>query len=337
MSTSGCSIFHATLVKENSKAGKFEDVINQLSAQVNKKGIDKLKICIGQNTYKETDMGSEFSEYLSEELSIAIVKSDILKEISRKELDQILREQKLSLSGLIDNTEDFEVGKIQSIDAILTGTYWEEENDVKVNLSLIKVITGEKLAAVSFVISENEIPNGVNLLPKNYSNYYTSSKIWGENKGTSKDLKVRVWVDKGNGSVYKNGENVTIFFMSDKNCYLRLYHTNVEGEIQLLFPNYYSRSDYIQAKQLYSIPNDEMAFEFKIVPPFGVEIINAVVSTKPFPIENFSTSEEQVFYPLGKVTENNLRLLISRGIAIVPINMRTEDTCVFTTIEKLRQ
>ena len=190
---------------------------------------------------------------------------------------------------------------------------------------------------VSFVLSEKEVPESIALVPNNYNIYLTLFKVWNENKGTAKDLKIKVWVDKGRGGIYKNGENVTIYFVADKDCYLKLYHTNVEGDMQILYPNFYSRNDHVQANQIYTIPNENMSFDFRVIPPFGAEVINAVVSNKPFPPESFSKSEEQVFIPLGKATENNIRSMISRGIAIVPVDMRANDICIFTTVEKLRQ
>lgn len=334
LSTSGCGIFHAARVKENNRVENFEDAINQIAKQVTEKGINKLKICIGQNTYRDTDMSSEFGAYISDELDIAISKTKAFEEISRKELDQILKEQKLSLSGLINTSESIEPGKIKGIDAVLTGTYWEEGKGIRINLSLIKVETAEKLGVVSLTLHETKIPVDIEIIPINQNSYFTVTKIWGANKGISKDLKVNLWVDKGKGSIYKKGEKVIVYFMVNKNCFIRLYHTNANGELQLLFPNFYSRSDYIQANQFYSIPNDSMAFDFEVVPPYGVEILNAVVSSRPFPPEDFSIPEGEVFRPLGKATEENVQSLISRGIKVIPADIRTDDVCVFTTIEK---
>ncbi len=318
---------------EITKSSPVEEAIHDLSKQLKQKGIEKLKICMGQYTYQDSNMSAAFSTFISSELSKVVIICPAFEEISRKELNQILEEQKLSLTGLIDPTEVTEVGKIKGVDAILTGNYWEQDTEVRVNLFLIKVVTAEKIAGTSFVLAENTLPQGLGLKPKNYDDCLSNIQTWNEEKGSAKDLKIKVWVDKGKSGIYKEEENVKVIFKANRNCYVRLYHVNAEMEIQMLFPNLYDKNDYIKANQVYSIPDAASAFEFKISPPFGAEIIKAVASLQPFPTEEIPSDNKMVFRSLGRATQNNIRGIMTRSISIIPVDARTEDMCIFTTVE----
>lgn len=311
----------------------FQKAVEDLARQISEKGMEKLKVYNGQYTYADSKIASGFSAFLSAELSLALIESPYFEEITRGELSQITEEYRLILSGFIDSSDEIEMGQIKGMDAILTGKFWEQGDDIKVNLFLIKIETGHKIAAASLDIPRYSMPGDLALRPTNYRESQESIKTWDEAKGSAVDFSVKVWVDKGKGGVYREGEDITIYFKSDKDCHLRLYHTSVEGEIRLIFPNLYERDDYIKAGRVYSIPDEKSTFKFKVSPPFGAETIKAVASLQAFPSEN-TNSSSGAFRSLGAATPNNIRGIITRGIAVVPSEARTDDTCVFTTISR---
>lgn len=86
------------------------------------------------------------------------VKTSVFSFVERTEMERILKEQALSMSGVIDDTQAAQVGKILGIDAIISGsTNWSENYEtsstrkvrkVKASLSMkvISVNTGQVLA-----------------------------------------------------------------------------------------------------------------------------------------------------------------------------------------------
>lgn len=89
------------------------------------------------------------------------VKTSIFSFVERTEMERILNEQKLGMSGVIDDSQAASVGKILGIDAIISGsTNWNASTDynaarrinrVKATLSMkiISVNTGQVLAIFS--------------------------------------------------------------------------------------------------------------------------------------------------------------------------------------------
>ena len=93
------------------------------------------------------------------------VKTSIFSFVERTEMERILKEQQLGMSGVIDDSQAATVGKILGIDAIISGsTNWTSTSDwtsarrvnkVKATLSMkiISVNTGQVLAIFSKDIS----------------------------------------------------------------------------------------------------------------------------------------------------------------------------------------
>lgn len=89
------------------------------------------------------------------------VTSNVFSFVERSEMERILKEQRLGMTGLIDDTQATEVGKILGIDAIITGsTDWKASTDygstkrvnrvrATISMKVISVKTGEVLALYS--------------------------------------------------------------------------------------------------------------------------------------------------------------------------------------------
>jgi tetratricopeptide (TPR) repeat protein len=89
------------------------------------------------------------------------VKTSIFSFVERTEMERILKEQQLGMSGVIDDSQAATVGKILGIDAIISGsTNWSEnyENNntrrvrkvkATISMKIISVTTGQVLAIMS--------------------------------------------------------------------------------------------------------------------------------------------------------------------------------------------
>ena len=83
---------------------------------------------------------------LSEKLSIRLTKSGRFKVIDRSKLELILKEQRLSLTGIIAPEKMKELGKLYGIDAFIFGRLSKtDEKTVTLVLKLLSVDTGELL------------------------------------------------------------------------------------------------------------------------------------------------------------------------------------------------
>jgi len=98
---------------------------------------------------------TELGQLVSEELLTRLVQTRQFKVVERKMLNQILREQKLQASGLIDEESIKKLGKILGIEAILSGTVSDLGATLKINARLVNAETGIIFGAGSVSVTSN--------------------------------------------------------------------------------------------------------------------------------------------------------------------------------------
>ena len=84
-----------------------------------------------------------------EGLTSALIDSGHFNVVERSKLKVILRELKLSMTGLMQESAKKNVGHLQMADLILTGTLAEIRREWDINLRLLNVRTGQALAAIT--------------------------------------------------------------------------------------------------------------------------------------------------------------------------------------------
>ena len=91
---------------------------------------------------------SSGSTLLSERLTTCLVARKEVRVLERSLIDQVLKEKRLTETGVIDPRRIKTVGKIFDAEALVTGTLIDLPNDqTEINARLIRTDTGEVLAA----------------------------------------------------------------------------------------------------------------------------------------------------------------------------------------------
>jgi len=121
------------------------------------------------------------------------------------------------------------------------------------------------------------------------------------------DFQLSLSTDRGIGAVYRNGERLKLYLTSNKDAYLKIYHVDVNGVAQLIWPNRFGGSGKIRAGEAMQFPGPNDKFQYLLGPPYGTEYIKAVASTKPF------TTMEADFSDL----QGSAAAAITRGLSVV--------------------
>lgn len=109
---------------------------------------ERVKIGITEfRSLNEEAKKDNLGEIISEVLTISFVSSQAFKIIERDQLRKIIKELKLSESGIIDSSYAKEIGKIAGADAIVTGSVIKIGNDLRLNARIIDVESGIILTA----------------------------------------------------------------------------------------------------------------------------------------------------------------------------------------------
>ena len=99
---------------------------------------------------------AEIGESLSEQLEIELVNLRRFKVVERRRMKAILKEQKLSLTGIIDDSKAIEMGKVLGVDVIALGSV-NIDNEALLNVRLVDTETGEIIVATSAKNSEKDL------------------------------------------------------------------------------------------------------------------------------------------------------------------------------------
>jgi type II secretory pathway predicted ATPase ExeA len=96
---------------------------------------------------------------------------------------------------------------------------------------------------------------------------------------------LKVWSDKAPGEAYVKGENLIIYVMADTPAFLRIDYYQADGKIVHLLPRPLINNR-VQAGQRFTLGGNGNAFQFKVAPPFGMEMLTVVASQRPIDMKS---------------------------------------------------
>jgi len=94
-------------------------------------------------------------------------------------------------------------------------------------------------------------------------------------------LDVEIWVDD---DAFYEGDEISISFRANKDCYVAIYNIDTKGRVNLVFPNSPHDNNYIESNSIYQIPNRYDSYDLTVQGPEGVEFLQIVASSRPFVI-----------------------------------------------------
>jgi TolB-like protein len=97
------------------------------------------------------------SNYITEGLITPLASTGRFQLIERKLLEQVVKEQTLSLSGLINQDSAREIGKILGVDALISGTYADFGSICRINTRLISTETGAIISVAKVDVLKSSI------------------------------------------------------------------------------------------------------------------------------------------------------------------------------------
>ncbi len=101
--------------------------------------------------YKQEELSLD-AEYFTERLILSSESSDIFTLVERKDIQKILEEQNLQLSGITEGEDAVKIGQILNADVLITGNLFGMDNSFELFLRLVRVETGEILSVTRSVI-----------------------------------------------------------------------------------------------------------------------------------------------------------------------------------------
>lgn len=103
-------------------------------------------------------------------------------------------------------------------------------------------------------------------------------------------LRLEAWPNS-ESRTYFDGEELKITLWADRDCYVKVYHIDVNNKMQLLYPNSINRNNFLPANMEKLIPEPGTT-RINVEAPYGQETILVFASTGQFP--NIEAEFQQV-------------------------------------------
>jgi len=145
-------------VKERSLPDHLGNLFREITLNLQIEG--ERVLAISGFTSKKTET-SQLISLLNEMAVVELAKIDTLKLVEREKLLDVLREQELALSDLMDTSKAITVGKFLSAGLILTGTVIEMSGSVIIFGRVIDVETAEIQSAAQVIVDKNADVNSL--------------------------------------------------------------------------------------------------------------------------------------------------------------------------------
>lgn len=259
----------------------------------------KTSVRLASFTYQDTPMGSPFSRRFGTMLE-----------------QSLINEARYNVVDANAQTKGF----------VLTGSYWEEKDKLKVTALLRNETTGEALGSASCYIPISVLAqNNVDFKPENYHDAMSNMKMFAKDEMKGGDLQVEVVTNKGkDAQIFSEGEAMRLFVRANRECYLRFIYHLADGSKVLLLDNYYVNRDKVNL--LYELP-----YTFECAEPFGVETLQLNAQTEQFEPLNVKSENGYDF-----ILENTEQILVkTRGFKKKDAEvLKAEEIVVFTTMAR---
>ena len=239
-------------------------VVFQFSKQVEQ---PEGKVLLAPFTYQDTRMSSPFSRQL-----LAALEAQIGQMVKWKTVNQMRRSRGDFSPRSSRIMRDF--AKDAGATLLLSGTYWENGDQITLRATLRDVTTGKVKAGA--VVAFDRGMGTLNFKPQNYKQMLIEQHAFAEGEFIS-GLQVEIWTDKGSEHLlYIEGETMKVFVRVNRAAHIRLLYILADGRRTLLYDNYYI--DQSKVNRVVEIPE-----EFECAPPFGAELLVVVARTEEFP------------------------------------------------------
>jgi hypothetical protein len=96
-------------------------------------------------------------------------------------------------------------------------------------------------------------------------------------KNKDSKLKISVWSDREDNT-YELGDEASFFFKAAQDSYVTLFNIGTSGKVTVLYPNKWSKDNFVRSGRVYKVPPKNAGYTFKMSGPAGTEVLKAIVT-----------------------------------------------------------
>jgi TolB-like protein len=247
----------------------------------------RMTIAIGRISLSGTGTVTNLSDYLKTSITHSALQQAGKYEVAG---DSVSGDYAVSAANLTRDifVEDTPVHGTQAsvpIQGVVEGEFSPLGEDAQVTLRLVSARDNKALGSSRFVIPAAEMQKrDLSLYPPKNDTVISRAEFEAKQAaiapfgGRDNAFGFTVKADDLDG-VYHAGQYMTMRLYAEKDCYFRILHVGVGGNVQTLYPRSPGDDNFIKAGQTRRIPDNT---RFKIAAPFGEEYILAAAYSSRF-------------------------------------------------------
>jgi hypothetical protein len=135
---------------------------------------------------------------------------------------------------------------------------------------------------------------------------------------------LHVQPDKGMDAVYTAGEQLLVDIVAASDAYLQVDYYQADGQVVHLLPNALD-GNYVKAGETFALGQAQSSFQFKISPPFGVEMLTVIASQQPLAALVDVPSVEPASQYLARLSTSLARYQADGKVAVAYTRIRTQE------------
>ncbi len=258
---------------------------------------------LGSFSYADTQLPTPFSRWLEDELRQALAKTARIKLFDKQvaaAMDPSIRAMYKDFFGA------------EKVDSLIYGKYKNDQGSAHVTISITDLSTGQLIAERPVVFASSRLPRDMRVEPTLQTIQAASSlaSLAGGAASPNSDFTLSMVSDRGIGATYRDGESLSLLITCSKDAYLKIYHVDVNGVAQLIWPNRFGGSGRIAKGEAMRFPAETDRFTYKLGAPYGTEYVKAIASLAPFKTMEADFSD----------LEGQPELAITRGLSVESTN-----------------
>ncbi len=324
-----------------SPAGAVEDevaaALDRVAAKIQQApDVKGKKIGVGEFSLTDGRM-TELGAHLADQLEVVLTERaapGAFEVVTRSQLCQVIRENKLWLGDQFDPALQKKLGRLGQADLLATGRITERGKHLSVSIRMLDTETGRAVWADSLTLVADEGLRALLRRPvlgggcgeATPGAPLTSPDLAAATPGpgvSSDRLQVRVWSDKRS---YRIGEHVRFGLRVSRDAYVTLINIGTGGDVTILYPNRFHPTHFVRGGQEVAIPPADSGFTLVVKGPTGFDQVRAVATEDPvmFQPGDFA-GQPTAFRSLDRVQTRGLAVEIKEGRAKMPAAKWAED------------
>jgi hypothetical protein len=243
----------------------------------------KTTVAIGRIAYGDTQTVSSLSAYLKNSITSGVLRRDSRFTVADDDASAgfAVATRGLTVDASAGNSVPGTGVPGGDIQAVILGNFNPMDDGAEVNLRLVSASRNRQvLSASKFSVSGEQLRRrGLSLLPEisrvDFEEKQDAVKAYA---GRDNRFGFTVSPDDLDG-IYYDGEYMSMRLYSERDCWFRIVHVDVNGTAQVIYPATGRDNNFIRAGETRSIPDNT---RYRMGAPYGEEYILAAAYDRPF-------------------------------------------------------